>query len=517
MTKIDLKTFSKKIKVRNIKMEDYDDIVAMQLKCFPNMKPWTKEQFQSILSIFSEGQFCVEYEGRVVASCAGLIINQDEYPETSTWHERTASGFFTNHNPDGDTYYAAEIMVDPEFRGMKLARRLYETRQNLVKHLNLKRISAGGRLPNFHKYSKKLSIYEYVQNVIDKKIYDPVLTTQLSNGFVLKRLLPNYLPTDNESCGYATYLEWINLQYSEKEKKRLITPYVRVAAVQYQMRYINSFDEFASNCEYFIDVASDYRSDFVLFPEMLTLQLLSFLPEKRPAKAIRVLHDFTDQYLEMFTGFAIKYNTNIIGGTHFVIENEDLYNISYLFRRNGTIERQKKIHITPNEKRWWGVQPGYKLQVFNTDRGKIAIIICYDIEFPELVRIAKSKGAQIVFVPFNTDERRAYLRVRYCAQARAVENLFYVVMAGCVGNLPRVENLDIHFAQSAIFTPCDFEYHREGIATEAPLNTETIIFQDLDLNLLRRHKEFGTVQTWNDRRTDLYGVKYKEDDKEFII
>jgi len=116
-------------------------------------------------------------------------------------------------------------------------------------------------------------------------------------------------------------------------------------------------------------------------------------------------------------------------------------------------------------------------------------------------------------VPFNTDERRGYLRVRYCAQARAVENQVYIVMAGCVGNLPQVENLDIHFAQSAILTPSDVEFHREGIATEAPANSETLIFQDLDINLIMRNREFGSVQTWKDRRLDLYNVRYYSNGK----
>lgn len=510
-------SFEKKIKLRPLTLRDYDAVREMQQTCFPNMKPWSLEQFESVLTVFPEGQLCIRYDGKIVASCCSLIIKQDDYPEDSTWNEITDNGFFRNHNPMGDTLYAAEIMVAPEFRGMKLARRLYEARQQLAQRLNLEGISAGGRVPGYHKHANKMSIYQYVQRVVDKKIYDPVLTTQLANGFVLKRILPDYIPKDTESCGYATFLEWSNLQYVERDHKKPPTSYVRVAAVQYQMRYIKNYKEFASNCEYFVDVASDYRCDFILFPEMLTLQLLSFLTEKRPAKAVRQLNVFTDQYVATFTSLAINYNINIIGGTHFVVENDELYNVAYLFRRNGTVEKQYKLHITPNEKKWWGVKPGNEINVFNTDRGRVAISICYDIEFPEISRIIKSKGAEIVFVPFNTDERRSYLRVRYCAQARAVENLFYVAMAGCVGNLPRVENMDIHFAQSAMFTPCDFEYSREGIATEAPVNVETIIFQDLDLNLLKRHREFGSVQTWNDRRTDLYSITHTENGKVITI
>jgi predicted amidohydrolase len=485
----------------------------MQTTCFPHMAPWKEEQFASMIKIFPEGQIAVEYEGKLVASSNSHIINFDSYSETSGWGELTRNGMITNHDPSADTLYGIEIMVDPAYRNMKLSRRLYAARQKLVRDKNLKKIAIGGRIPNYHKYADKLSAAEYVQKVIDKKIYDPVLTAQLANGFVLKRLLPDYLPSDQESKGYATFLEWINFNYKSTVKKARESPYIRVCAVQYQMRMIKNFEEFAHNCEYFVDVASDYRCDIVLFPEMFTMQLLTFMPNNQPGNAIRALDVYTKKYEELFTNLAIKYNVNIIAGSHFIVENDDLYNVSFLFRRNGSVAKQYKIHITPHEKKWWGVQPGNQIEVFETDIGRIAILICYDVEFPELSRIAVSKGAQMLFVPFNTDDRRGYLRVRYCAQARAIENQVYVVMAGCVGNLPAVDNMDIQYAQSAVLTPSDVEFHREGVATEAPANTETLIFQDLDMNMIARNREYGSVQTWYDRRKDLYTLNYIEDGK----
>jgi len=504
----------KKIVCRNLLEEDYQSVCDLQLTCFPGMKPWSREQFHSILSIFPEGQFCIEYNGQLVASSCSLVITREEYSETASWNELTNRGFITNHDPEGDTLYGMEIMVHPGFRLMKLARRLYEARKKLARDLNLKCILIGGRIPNYHLYADHMSVEEYVQQVIDKKIYDAVLTAQLSNGFVLKRLLPDYLPADKESGGYGTFLEWSNLLFADRKKQAVKPdPYVRICCIQYQMRMVKDFKEFADNCEYYVDVASDYRSDFVVFPEMLTMQLLSFLPQRHPAEAVRQLDAFTSQYVELFTGLAIRYNVNIIGGSHFVIENGDLYNVSYLFKRDGTFSRQFKIHITPQERKWWGVKPGDEIKVFNTDCGKVAIAICYDIEFPELSRIAASKGANILFVPFNTDVRRSYLRVRYCAQARAIENQVYVVITGAVGNLPNVENLDIHYAQSAILTPSDIEFHREGLAAEAPANAETAIVQELDMNLLKRNREWGSVQTWADRRTDLYQLQCRDGEK----
>ena len=130
----------------------------------------------------------------------------------------------------------------------------------------------------------------------------------------------------------------------------------------------------------------------------------------------------------------------------------------------------------------------------------------YDVEFPELGRLATEKGAEIIFVPFCTDERQSYLRVRCCAQARAIENQIYVAMAGTIGNLPSVENIEINYAQSGIFTPSDFAFARDGIAGECQPNAETVVVADVDLETLRRHRHSGTVQNWKDRRLDLYKI-----------
>ena len=171
------------------------------------------------------------------------------------------------------------------------------------------------------------------------------------------------------------------------------------------MRRITEFEEFAKQCEFFVDIASEYKSDFVVFPELFTTQLLCLVSASRPAESARKLAEFTPQYLELLNDLSVRYNINVVGGSQFTIEDNDLYNVAYLFRRDGSIAKQYKIHITPNERKWWGVSPGNKVEVFDTDRGKICIFICYDIEFPELARIATAKGANIFFVPFNTDER----------------------------------------------------------------------------------------------------------------
>ncbi|MCB0319187.1 MAG: GNAT family N-acetyltransferase, partial [Bdellovibrionales bacterium] len=473
---IDIKEFQSKVKVRQTKIEDYDKIIEIQKMCFPNMTNWSKDQMESQLSIFPDGQLCIEYDGEIVASSSSLIIDFEEYDSAASWSEISDGGYITNHDPDGDSLYGIEIMVHPDYQGMKLARRLYDARKELVAERNLRRIVLGGRIPGYDQHQDSMSPSQYVEKLQNRTLFDPVLTVQLANGFVLKKLIPDYLSMDIESKGYATFLEWINLDYTYEKKKRLLhSEKIRVSLVQYQLRAIENFDDFATQCEYFVDVASGYKSDFAVFPELITIQLLSFVNAKNPALAVRKLAAFTPRYLELFSELAIKYDINIIGGSHFTLEDETLKNVAYCFQRDGTINRQYKIHITPSEKRWWGVQAGNSVDVFNTDVGKIAILICYDIEFPELSRIAADKGAEIIFVPFCTDDKQAYLRVRYCAQARAIENQLYVCTSGTVGNLPFVQNMDINYAQSAIYTPSDFFFPRDGIAVEANPNSEMVV------------------------------------------
>lgn len=510
----------KTLRLRPLVIDDFDALVALQLRCFPGMGPWNRAQIESQLKVFPEGQVVLDLEGRIVASANSLIVDASGHSEWHDWKLITDNGYIRTHDPHGDMLYGIEIMVDPEFRGMKLSRRLYDARRQLARDHNLRGIIIGGRIPGYGQHADDMTASHYVQRVIDKDLVDPVLTPQLSNGFVLKGLIPGYFPSDAASHGYATFLEWTNLDYAPSGKRQLLrrSSPVRLSAVQYQMRRIAGFDDFARQCEFFVDVASDYTADFLLFPELFTTQLLSTIRADRPGRSVRMLAELTPKYSDLFRGLAVKYHLNIVGGSQFELENDRLYNTAYLFRRDGSIERQRKLHITPHERKWWGVQPGSALQTFETDRGRIAVLVGYDVQFPELARIAFAQGARILFVPFNTDERNDYLRVRYCAQARCVENPVFVVLSGCVGNLPEVEHADIHYAQSGILAPSDFYFSRDGVASECQPNIETVVFADVDLVMLHRQRHKGTVMNWEDRRRDLYSVRYStEGDGEQLV
>jgi predicted amidohydrolase/ribosomal protein S18 acetylase RimI-like enzyme len=494
--------------VRQLRVDDLDQIQALHARAFrDDFAPWSRENLENHLTLFPEGQVCIELDGELVATSSSLIVDSDTLGWDHSYVDVCDDGMLRGHDPDGDYLYGIDIAVDPRHRGMKLSRRLYDARKQYVIERNLKGMIFGGRMPGYHRQAPKMSASQYLSKVFEKEIRDPVIMAQTSNGFVPRGLLRNYLPEDRESLGYAVLMEWRNPSWIPPDRPNVKS--VRVAAVQYEMRPIRTFDEFETQCEFFIDTASEYRADFLLFPELITNQLLALVAAERPAKTARQLNRFTPRYLEFFGKMAMAYNVNIVAGTHLTVEDEHLYNIAYLFHRDGRVDKQYKVHITPSEAKWWGVRAGDHIQVFDTDCGRIGIAICYDVEFPELVRCMKAEGAQVVFVPYNTDIRSSHLRVKVCSQARAVENHIYLVTAGATGNLPQVEGADIHYAQSAIYTPSDIAFARDGIAAEATPNIETMVIHDLDLAVLRKMDLAGTVRPWQDRRKDLYCVTVK--------
>lgn len=504
---------SQNVHLRHLQISDYPEVKEIMIKVYGNVKDpyWEKIDIKRLLEIFPEGQLCIEVDGKMVAAALAIIVDYKKFGDNHTYNKITGKETFSTHDALGDVLYGIDVFVHPDYRGLRLGRRLYDGRKELCENLNLRSIVAGGRIPNYQKYATELTPREYIKKVRNREIHDPILNFQLSNDFHVKKILKNYLPGDTESKDYATLLEWNNIYYQEKET--LINAprtYVRIGLAQWQMRPLSGMGALLEQMEYFIDAFGDYQSDFILFPEFFNAPLMAEFNHLGPAEAMRGLAKYTESIREKFTEFAISYNVNIITGSMPEIRDGKLYNVSFLCRRDGSWESTDKIHITPSEVNSWGMTGGDRVKVFDTDAGKIGILICYDVEFPELSRLYAEQEMQILFVPFLTDTQNGYNRVRYCAQARAIENECYVAIAGCVGNLPKVNNMDIQYAESAIFTPSDFAFPTNAIKAEATPNSEMTVIGDIDLELLKELHEFGSVRNLKDRRLDLYQVKLKK-------
>ncbi|MDX1670213.1 MAG: bifunctional GNAT family N-acetyltransferase/carbon-nitrogen hydrolase family protein, partial [Limnobacter sp.] len=430
-------------------------------------------KYKSILKTFPEGQICIEDDGKVIAAAFAVVVDYDKFGDKHTYMEITGNAYATTHDPKGDVLYGIDVFADPDYREMRLGRRLYEARKELCQNLNLRAIMAGGRIPGYKDYVHEMSPQKYIEAVKKKDIYDPILTFQLSNDFEVKQVIKGYLPEDKESQGYATLLEWFNIYY--EPKKPLLfgatKTTARVGCVQWQMREFHSVEDVVKQAEYFINALSDYRCDVALFPEFFNAPLMGLAGNGDSLKAIHHLAGYTDQIRDEMSRLAVSYNINVVAGSMPVLEDGVLYNVAYLCRRDGTIDYQYKIHPTPHEKREWLMEGGSELKVLETDFGKVGILICYDSEFPELSRLLADKGMQILLVPFWTDTKNGYLRVRRCSQARAIENECYVAISGSFGNLPKVDNVDIQYGQTAVFSPSDFAFPHDAIMAETTPNT----------------------------------------------
>ncbi len=506
-----------KLIVRNAKLKDVAAIRELCRKIYLDTAPYTVAQLRGQIQNFPAGQFVAVYEDQVVGYCATFMIDEAVALKPHSWAEITGNGYGSRHDDAGDWLYGMEVFVDNEYRGLRIGQRLYNARKQLSQFHRLKGIVFGGRMPGLaRRANQSLSPHEYADRVAAKELRDPVLSFQLGAGFELIGVIDNYLPGDRESRGAAAHLVWRNPKYDLGQTERQVRQRgrmpdtVRLATVQYAQRRVESFDEFRRYIEYFVDVTADYRADFVTFPEMITLQLLSM--EKQtltPLESIKALTRHTDALVNMLSELAVSYNINIIGGSHPTLtETGQVQNICYVCLRDGSVHARPKIHPTPNERYWWNIVGGDSNDSIQTDCGPIGVMICYDSEFPELTRHLVDQGARILFVPFCTDERQSYLRVRYCCQARAVENQCYVVMSGNVGNLPGVENMDIQYAQSCILTPSDFMFSRDGIAADTTPNVEMVATADLSMAELVHGRNSGTVQNLKDRRFDLYALNW---------
>ncbi|MCB1022184.1 MAG: acyltransferase, partial [Acidobacteria bacterium] len=200
--------------------------------------------------------------------------------------------------------------------------------------------------------------------------------------------------------------------------------HIRVASLQYFIRPVRSFDQFREQVEALVDTAEDYRCKLIVFPEYFSAQLLTLGDIRRPMQEqIRDLASQAPRVCELMAQLAKDYKIHIVAGTVPTMDKGDeerVYNESFFFAPNGNFGVQGKMHMTRFEKEEWIISPRSKLRLFETEFGLVTIAICYDCEFPEIVRAAARAGSHLLVVPSCTDDRQGYLRVRYCAQARAI-------------------------------------------------------------------------------------------------
>jgi len=503
--------------VRNWREKDIPAIVKLHKAVYGHLyskaELYNARKYRLQFRKFPEGQFLAETDGRIVGYATSLIVQLNDEEDLYRYPELSGSGSFSPHTPSGDTLYGADIAVHPDYRGMAIAGELYKGRRSILKKHNLRRMIAYGRIPGYPEYKDRLTPEEYVQQVERGKIKDYALNAHLKAGYRVTKVVFD-LMHDSESMDYCTYLEYENPRFNANRKLIAATPLrrsvrrIRVCATQYLMRPIKNWRDLEKNVDFFAETADTYDCHFLILPEYFTAQMFSTMPpDLEPVRAMKNLAGMEGKYLGMFKRIAKKHQLYIVGGSTPVLRGDGhLYNVSHFFTPGGKVYTQDKLHITPSEREMWNIRPGSGLKVFDTPLGRVAIQVCYDIEFPEVSRLLALAGAEVIFVPFSTDEKKAYYRIRYSAQACAVQNYIYTVISGNAGNLPNRQYL-LNYSQSAILTPSDFAFPTHAVAAEADPNVETVVVGELALSNLAKQREIGSVKPLFDRRTDIFDLK----------
>lgn len=284
---------------------------------------------------------------------------------------------------------------------------------------------------------------------------------------------------------------------------------VRVACLQWSMQAPTSLQPLLDHMTNDIREMARYGCDLVVLPELFSLPVLAMHRSPSSREAMCELATRTPLIVDHCEQLARTHRINIVCGSLPLLEDNQLFNVAFFCHRNGSPpETQYKLHPTPYEKQQWSMQGGHRLKVIESDIGKIGILICYDVEFPELARLLADDGMQILCVPFWTDSLAGYHRVRYCAQARAIEDECFVALAGTCGLVPSMEVLDTQHAQSAILTPADLSFPEHAVLAEADANRAMPVIADLDIDKLADLREGGAVQNSKDRRRDLYRINW---------
>ena len=489
--KVSAKKSRIKIVVRTATPEDIPNLYKCQSLAYGGM---SKEELCSerLLKLqqnaFPEGILLAEVDEALVGYATCLIVTLDEDSPWYSYNEITGGGAFTTHSPSGDTLYGADIAVHPEYRGRGVATALYKARKKLLRRLNLKRMVAGGRIPGYESVADKMTPEEYVGKVIDGQLFDPSLNAHLRAGYQVKGVHHGYLD-DEQSLNYATFLEYENPQFRPNRHRISVTPLrrrhskIRLCLAQTDFASIKSFDQLLDTIASTLEKAEAQGVQLILLPDQwYPLEDAEATPERS--------REFSD-----FLESQCRSHGLYLAAEKYPSQPGELGRLA-LQAPSGELGSQARLHLSG--KQTGTTRSPAELTLFDTSLGRIGLLAGYDAVFPEVVRRLTLAGMQLLLCSIDTKERNEYLRLRFCAKARAVENSIFVGLCN--------KGDSTSYGESAVFTPCDFGFPDSGDAARAGTFGPTSVVHDLDIGSLEAVREIGVVTPLKDRRLDVCGL-----------
>jgi predicted amidohydrolase len=270
-------------------------------------------------------------------------------------------------------------------------------------------------------------------------------------------------------------IKYNKLKIEEKLNK------IRISAVQYPIEYGKTVADYLKKIESFIESAVKEKSNLVIFPELTCLDLIDNKSDQAETDQFLVIAKQFSFLVGQIRQWSKEKDISILMGTIPRIVDKKVLNTAILVFPNGETIFQDKLNLTPDEKAW-GWSSGDTLQVFQSDWGMAAILICYDIQFAVLSSALSKQQLDLILVPSMTTEF-GFNRVRWCAQARSIEHHAYVILTGDVNG----EIVKDFYGQSAFISPQDVGFSKTP--TVGPLNKSGVLSADCDLEKIRKSKQ----------------------------
>lgn len=278
---------------------------------------------------------------------------------------------------------------------------------------------------------------------------------------------------------------------------------LHVASCAYSIEPLPDFAAFADKQARLVGEAARAGAQLLVFPEYGSVELTSTLPDAQRgalARELNAMAPLLKPMLAVYTELAKRHGLYILSPSfpERVHSGDRYHNRAHLHGPTGSLAYTEKRQMTRFENEQWGVSSGAVSRVFDTEFGTLGVAICYDAEFPLLVRRQVEAGAELILVPGCTDTLAGYYRVHIACRARALENQCYVAQACTVGDAPWSIPLDRNVGAAGVYGPIEQSVFPDGVVAQGKLNESGWVYADLDLTALARARRDGQVHNKQD-------------------
>lgn len=272
---------------------------------------------------------------------------------------------------------------------------------------------------------------------------------------------------------------------------------IRVAAAQYPLDLFPSLDAYRDKIAAWVGEAAANGAELLVFPEYGAMELAGAFGARIAgdlAASLEAVSGALQAIDDTHADLARQHGVHILAASGPSAREGGVFvNAARLIAPSGRIGVQEKCIMTPFE-RDWGISPGAGPRVFATSLGLIGVAICYDSEFPLLVRTMTQAGARLILIPSCTEKVSGFNRVRAAARARALESTCVCVTSPTVGEARWSPAVDVNTGMAGVFVPAEAGVSPDGVLAEGRLDEPGWVYASVDLAALDRLRSSGEMR-----------------------